>query len=219
MGTIGIVCLDPPLGHLLAVAAAKSPGMTLQVVARPGPGSVALLDDPPDVLVIDEATLRMPEVGAAMKRRADPKVVVVVAGDRTSVIAAFVAGADAVITVREAVDTLQFVLPTVGCGFCVLPRAVVDAVLADRSVAIDLVQIERIDRLTQREREVLMHLMAGEGHREIAISLDLSVHTVRFHVKQILVKLQVHSSLEAAMLGARAGLRFSGADERLPVFS
>jgi hypothetical protein len=41
---------------------------------------------------------------------------------------------------------------------------------------------------------------------EIAEELRLSVNTVRSHVQRMLAKLNVHSTLEAAALGRRAGI-------------
>lgn len=51
--------------------------------------------------------------------------------------------------------------------------------------------------LTQREREVLAHLAAGEKSSTIAERLFISVRTVDNHVTAILSKLHVHSRLEA----------------------
>jgi PAS domain S-box-containing protein len=56
-----------------------------------------------------------------------------------------------------------------------------------------------IDRLTPREREVLRLLGTGQSNLEIARVLDLSVGTVRLHVKHILAKLGAASRTQAAM--------------------
>src|SRR4029077_13386888 len=66
---------------------------------------------------------------------------------------------------------------------------------------------ERLGKLSQREVEVLRHMMAGEDRAAIARGLFVSVNTVRTHARNILTKLEVHSSLEAVRVGLEAGLR------------
>jgi len=55
-----------------------------------------------------------------------------------------------------------------------------------------------LDRLSPREREILGLLAKGWSNRRIAEACFLSLHTVRTHVQNILVKLDMHSKLEAA---------------------
>jgi len=59
--------------------------------------------------------------------------------------------------------------------------------------------------LTPRETEVLHQLAAGLQNKEVAQKLNLSLATVRNHVHSILVKLGVHSKLEAVSLSFRSG--------------
>jgi two-component system, NarL family, nitrate/nitrite response regulator NarL len=61
------------------------------------------------------------------------------------------------------------------------------------------------DLLTLREQEVLMLMTEGECTRQIARALTISVSTARTHVENVLVKLGVHSRLEATTVVARAG--------------
>ncbi len=65
---------------------------------------------------------------------------------------------------------------------------------------------QRITTLSRRERDVLGYLVAGMTRTDIADELLLSVNTVRSHVQRMLTKLDVHSALEAAALGRRAGI-------------
>ncbi|MBL0104365.1 MAG: response regulator transcription factor [Bacteroidetes bacterium] len=51
--------------------------------------------------------------------------------------------------------------------------------------------------LTEREREVLNHLSQGKSYKMVAESLFISHDTVRFHIKNIYKKLEVHSLPEA----------------------
>jgi len=60
--------------------------------------------------------------------------------------------------------------------------------------------------LSERERQVLAMLAHGWSNRRIAEACLLSLNTVRTHVQNVLVKLGVHSKLEAAALAVRQGL-------------
>lgn len=52
--------------------------------------------------------------------------------------------------------------------------------------------------LTEREEEILKALVRGGSYKEIASSLNLSVHTVNNHIRRIYEKMRVHSRGEAA---------------------
>lgn len=54
-----------------------------------------------------------------------------------------------------------------------------------------------IEKLSKREREVLDRLAEGVSYKEIADVLNLSIDTVRMHIKGIYSKLHVHSRGEA----------------------
>jgi DNA-binding NarL/FixJ family response regulator len=60
--------------------------------------------------------------------------------------------------------------------------------------------------LSERERQILALLARGYSNRRIAEASLLSLNTVRTHVQNVLVKLGVHSKLEAAALAVRHGL-------------
>jgi DNA-binding NarL/FixJ family response regulator len=63
-----------------------------------------------------------------------------------------------------------------------------------------------LEELTPRELEVLQHLAEGLSNRAIAQALQISEHTVKYHVNAILGKLGARSRTEAAIRAARAGL-------------
>ena len=58
----------------------------------------------------------------------------------------------------------------------------------------------RLDSLTEQERRILGHLMAGRGVREVADLQVLSEHTVRSHIRALLGKLGVSSQIQAVAL-------------------
>lgn len=64
----------------------------------------------------------------------------------------------------------------------------------------------RATALTDRERAVLEAFADGERYEDVARSLDMSVNTVRSHVRSIYDKLDVTSKTEAVVLAKRLGL-------------
>jgi DNA-binding NarL/FixJ family response regulator len=59
--------------------------------------------------------------------------------------------------------------------------------------------------LTDRELEVLGLLSRGLANKQIAVSLGISEHTVKFHVSSIYTKLDVTNRTEAVRAGLRGG--------------
>ena len=60
--------------------------------------------------------------------------------------------------------------------------------------------------LTDREKEILTGLSDGESYNSVAESLFISVDTVRYHIRNIYQKLQVHSQSAAVSQAIRKGL-------------
>jgi len=63
----------------------------------------------------------------------------------------------------------------------------------------------RIERLTDREREVLALIAAGHQNREIATQLGISPRTVEVHKSRIMEKLECHSLAELIRMNLAAG--------------
>jgi DNA-binding NarL/FixJ family response regulator len=66
--------------------------------------------------------------------------------------------------------------------------------------------LEEPGRLTSRELEVLRMMADGAANKNIAWQLKISEHTVKFHVAQILAKLNAGTRTEAVTIGIRKGL-------------
>jgi DNA-binding NarL/FixJ family response regulator len=60
--------------------------------------------------------------------------------------------------------------------------------------------------LTPREAQVLQQMSFGLGNRQIAQALEISPHTAKFHVAQVIAKLQAGSRAHAVANALRAGL-------------
>jgi RNA polymerase sigma factor (sigma-70 family) len=69
----------------------------------------------------------------------------------------------------------------------------------------DQVTHPALNRLSPREREILSLLAKGWSNRRIAEERSLSLNTVRTHVQNVLVKLGVHSKLEAVAFALEQG--------------
>ena len=62
-----------------------------------------------------------------------------------------------------------------------------------------------VDRLTERERQVLQLTAQGLPNKQIANELEISENTVKFHLSSLYAKLGVTSRTEAVRAGARRG--------------
>ena len=60
--------------------------------------------------------------------------------------------------------------------------------------------------LTEREFEVLKHLVTGKSNTEIAKELIVSVHTAKAHVCSILQKMCVNDRVQAAVKAVKEGI-------------
>jgi DNA-binding NarL/FixJ family response regulator len=83
-----------------------------------------------------------------------------------------------------------------------LDPALADVVQPSR----DLLPQPPAEELTPRELEVLQLLAEGLSNKAIAYRLDISEHTVKFHVNAILGKLSAQSRTEAVVQATRLGL-------------
>ncbi len=76
---------------------------------------------------------------------------------------------------------------------CTRPGSVVTASLAQIDAAND-----EVAQLTERETQILEMISRGLQNKVVAVALDLSVHTVKIHIHNIIRKLGVHNRTEAA---------------------
>ncbi len=60
--------------------------------------------------------------------------------------------------------------------------------------------------LSERENEVLTNLSKGLGYKQISANLFISIHTVRYHIRNIYEKLHVGSQSEAVATAIKRGL-------------
>lgn len=115
------------------------------------------------------------------------------------------AGANGYLTKQTPLDDLIEGVRSIRRGETPMPPGMVSGVLQrllQRSSSKDEA-LRKIRRLTVRERQVLALLVGGGNNQSIADELFISRQTVRTHIQNVIVKLEVHSRLEAAMFVTR----------------
>lgn len=162
----------------------------------------------PDVMLLD---VSMPGGGVEAVRQiaaAFPVVKVVmltVSEDEDDVTAALRAGARAYVLKGVAARELVRILRAVAAGEVYVTPSLASSLLfelsADRRGA---PAANPLDELTERERQILEGVAAGDSNKEIGAKLHLTEKTVKHHMTNILQKLQVRNRVEAALL-ARSG--------------
>ena len=93
-------------------------------------------------------------------------------------------------------ETPDFLLDTV--------EAVADGRMVFPFLDVHKVNQSPLSKLTRRELEVLSALAAGRTNKEIAADLTLSANTVKFHVKNLFQKLDVHNRSQAIAVYLKA---------------
>jgi two-component system nitrate/nitrite response regulator NarL len=99
-------------------------------------------------------------------------------------------------------ETLVVALLSVAQGLAVLEPGLAAALLPTRRESPESL----VEDLTPRELDVLQLLAEGLPNKTIAYRLEISEHTVKFHVNAILGKLGVQSRTEAVVRATRLGL-------------
>ena len=159
-----------------------------------------------DVIVVDldgEAPMSVAEVIEQV--RGIPLVIV---GAGAEELRAAAPDRRGVVVVAEEVgaEELAVAVRAASLGFVAVGPDVVRLPPLDPQPSFPALDAAAIDALSDREREVLGLLAEGLANKRIAQALQISEHTVKFHVSAILSKLGAASRTEAVTLAARRGL-------------
>ncbi|GHE45657.1 response regulator transcription factor [Streptomyces thermocarboxydus] len=176
--------------------------------AADGAEGVALADElQPDVILMDVKMPGMDGVEALRKlRELDHRARVLVVTSFTeqrTVIPALRAGAAGYVYKDIDPDALAGAIRSVHAGHVLLQPEVAGALLSQEEGGTGA---GRAGSLTEREREVLGLIADGRANREIARALVLSEKTVKTHVSNILMKLDLADRTQAALWAVRHGL-------------
>jgi NarL family two-component system response regulator YdfI len=163
----------------------------------------------PDVILIDsagDAFQRLLDSLVSSGIASDFRVVVLVDAISTDTLAdAMRAGIAGILPSDISPDQLVAALHAAARGLIVQHPEYASAGFSNPR-AVPRVVDELAEPLTRRESEVLQMLASGLGNKEIASRLNISEHTVKFHVASILGKLGASSRTEAVSIGIRRGL-------------
>jgi DNA-binding NarL/FixJ family response regulator len=129
-----------------------------------------------------------------------------------SVVSVLRSGASSVLPITATGDEIIAALEAAFKGLIVLHRDALELFEATgakresnhESAAFD--PEPQAESLTNREQQILIMIAEGLGNKEIAWQLQISEHTVKFHVSSILGKLGASSRTEAVTAGLRRGL-------------
>ena len=156
----------------------------------------AIVETEPDVVLLD---VHLPGGGGAevIKRvhavKPDVKFLALSVSDAAQdVIGVIRAGARGYVTKSISSGELLEGMLRVAAGDAVFSPRLAGFVLDAFSGAVDVSSIdEELDKLSQREREVLKLIARGYSYKEVAKELFISIKTVETHVSSVLRKLQL----------------------------
>ncbi len=188
----------------------------IEVVAEAGDGAAAIeiaRTHRPDVILMD---IRMPEMDGlsateAIVDSADwpVKVLILTTFDPDEyVYKALRAGASGFVLKDISPEDLVAAVRTVADGGALLAPSVTRRLISRFATppTLDSSVVARLDRLTSREREVLVAMAAGSSNIEIAEELFVGAATVKSHVSSVLTKLGLSNRAQAVAFAYESGL-------------
>lgn len=178
-------------------------------VANNGKKAVDLaIAQKPQVVLMN---LNMPEMdgieATRLIKKNDPSVnILIFSGVNTSdkVMPALNAGAIGFVLKDASEPDLLQAIRTVAKGDAWLHPSVIGHVL--KQITTNEEREGLIEKLTERELDVLKYMAKGFSNQEIAKMMVLSTATVHSHVSRILSKLEVSSRTQAVIYAMRAGV-------------
>jgi len=193
--------------HLTVVGEAADGVQALEVVPRARP----------DVVLMDVRMPRMDGIEACAELRADadgavPYVLMLTTFDLEDyVYAALRAGASGFLLKDAPADQLVAAIEVVARGDALLAPQVTRLLIEEVARRPTLDAVPGLDRLTEREVEVLRLMARGLSNAEIAGELYLGEATIKTHVGRVLTKLNARDRVQAVVAAYESGLVEPGA--------
>lgn len=165
----------------------------------------------PDVVLMD---IRMPgksgiEATAEITSYPEPPRVIILTTFELDeyVFSALRSGASGFLLKRTPPEDLLAGIRAVADGDALLAPSVTRKLIEEFAAAPTPAAADpRLDALTEREREVLVHIAMGLNNQELGEQLFIAENTVKTHVKRILVKLGARDRVQAVVMAYEAGL-------------
>jgi DNA-binding NarL/FixJ family response regulator len=170
----------------------------------------------PDVVLMD---IRMPVMDGLAATRAivgeglATRVLVLTTFDLDEyVFEALRAGGSGFLLKDSSAEELLAAIRTIAGGHALLSPAVTRRVIEAfaRAPVQDPEMMAALETLSDREREILLHLARGATNAEIAAGLFLSPATVKTHVASVLGKLRLRDRTQAVIFAYESGLVRAG---------
>ncbi|MFZ0625334.1 MAG: response regulator transcription factor [Acidimicrobiia bacterium] len=159
-------------------------------------------DSSPDVVLID---VHMPDGGgiavveAVTETNPDVRFLALSVSDQAEdVIAMIRAGARGYVTKTIEPGDLADAIRRIRAGDAVFSPRLAGFVLDAFAGSMPPVEDPELDRLTNREKDVLRLIARGFAYKQVARKLDISIKTVETHVSSVLRKLQLSNRHELA---------------------
>ncbi len=164
-------------------------------------GLESLVGSSPELTITDS----YPDVvlAAVPLEEMTPAPAIVLLGDAAWTIEALRLGVRAVLRPDASGGEILAAIQAAAAGMAAMDPGDLETLIAANTPQL---AAEPATALTPRELEVLRMLAEGAANKTIAWKLGISEHTVKFHVAQILAKLNAGTRTEAVTLGIRQGL-------------
>jgi DNA-binding NarL/FixJ family response regulator len=187
----------------------------LQVVGEGANGSEAVRlvrELAPDVVVMD---LNMPAMSGVEATRhitalspLTRVIVLTISDEDGDVLDAIVAGACGYLLKDASIDDVVAGIRSAAVGASLISPTIASKVLQRvRASTADIDMAESIRaELSDRELQVLKLIANGKDNAQIAADLVISPKTVKNHISNILMKLQIQNRIQAAVYAVRSGL-------------
>jgi two-component system, NarL family, nitrate/nitrite response regulator NarL len=208
-----IVQSHPLLASALARVVDGEADFTVSAVSASGADALEAADiDRPDVVLID---FRLPDVTGPEAARmiqtahADAAIVFHSADEsEAALLDAVDAGATAYLTKNATAGEIVEAVRRASRGEVLIPGELFARAVARQRGTISgrHVRDKLFAEFTPRELDVLHLLAEGLDTNAMAAQLGIAPHTVEWHVRHVIEKLQVHSKLQAVIAAARRGL-------------